>query len=725
MVKNAHLRAILNLDFNEVTEMEVIMNRRNKRRRSLLRLFFRLFLLGLVLALGGAVALMSYAKMQGPPPLSVAQTTEYLAVDDSTIGESHRGQNRYFVPFNEISPYVVDATLAIEDRKFYDHLGFDPTRIGGAIVANLRSGSRSQGASTITQQYARNLYLSHEKTWVRKWNELIYSLRLEMNYEKEQILEGYLNTIYYGHGAYGIEAASHYFFDKDSKDLTLAEASMLAGIPKGPSYYSPNFDEPRAKARQELILDAMVEVGSVSRAEAEDAKDEHLAYKNKELVSGLQIGPYFQDIVEAQLIEEAGIEPARIEAGGLKVYTTLDADMQQKAEKWVEREMPPVPAAAQNQALTDAERATMILQTSLVAIDPRTGDVRALVGGRDYSESPYNRATHSHRQAGSTFKPFLYYAALENGSTPASTLLSEPTQFQIDEGRAIYSPSNFGNNYANDFITLLQAIAFSDNIYAVKSLLVLGTEKLIDVAERVGIISPLPETASLALGSADVTLLEMVNGYSPFANGGQKVEPRFIRKVVDLNGRVLYESEPEKEQVLDPKLAFIMTDLMTGMFDPSLNAHAGVTGGSVAHLVNRPVAGKSGSTPHDSWMIGYTPQLVTGVWVGYDKATPIDQRTEGQISKKIWANFTEDALKNELKLPFQKPRGVIAVEMNPQSGYLASDTCPKSRTTYFIAGTEPTKTCPETANADGTDVIDEEAHEEERLIDKFFKWFGH
>ncbi|MDV2684564.1 penicillin-binding protein 1A [Alkalihalophilus lindianensis] len=705
--------------------MEVIMNRRLKRRRSLLRLFFRLILLGLVLAAGGAVALMSYAKMQGPPPLSVAQTTEYLAVDDTTIGESHRGQNRYFVPFNEISPLVVDATIAIEDRKFYDHLGFDPIRIGGAIVANLRSGARSQGASTITQQYARNLYLSHEKTWVRKWNELIYSLRLEMNYEKEQILEGYLNTIYYGHGAYGIEAASHHFFSKDSKDLTLAEASMLAGIPKGPSYYSPLMDEERAKARQELILDAMVETGSITSAEARVAKGQELIITGEKIVQGLQIGPYFQDLVEQQLIEEAGIEPARLEAGGLKVYTTLDPDMQEEAERWIKKEMPPIKAEALNQNLTDDERAALILQTALVAMDPRTGDVRALVGGRDYKQSQLNRTTQSKRHAGSTFKPFLYYAALENGSTPASTLLSEPSTFQIDEGRGSYSPSNFGENYANDFITLLQALAFSDNIYAVKTHLVLGTDKLIDVAQRVGIESPLREDASLALGTADVSLLEMVTGYSPFANGGQAVKPRFIRKVVDLNGRVLYESEPEKKQVLDPKLAFIMTDLMTGMFDPTLNAHASVTGGSVSHLVNRPVAGKSGSTKVDSWMIGYTPQLVTGVWVGYDKGESIHQSTEGQISKKIWANFTEHALKDELKLQFQKPRGVVAVEMNPQSGYLASETCPKSRVTYFVAGTEPTKTCPETAKPDGTDAIDEEQHEEERFIDKFFKWFGH
>ncbi|WP_100374225.1 transglycosylase domain-containing protein [Bacillus sp. FJAT-45037] len=703
--------------------MQVIIDRRQKRRRNLLRLFFRLLLVGLVASAGGAVALMSYAKMQGPPPLSVAQTTEYLANDDTTMGASLQGNDRTFVPIHEISPLVIDATIAIEDRKFYEHIGFDPVRIGGAVMANIRSRERSQGASTITQQYAKNLYLTSEKTWARKWNELIYSLRLEMNYDKDQILEGYLNTIYYGHGAYGIQAAAHRFFDKDAADLTLAEASMLAGIPKGPSYYSPFSNEIRAKLRQELILDAMVETGKITRAEATTAKSEVLNYETTEVASSRQIGPYFQDFVEKQLVSEAGIDPSRIEAGGLRVYTTLDPAMQEEAEKWVEQAMPPIPKEALQAGLTEKEKQALILQTGLVAMDPRTGDVKAMIGGRDYQLSPFNRA-ESNRQSGSTFKAFLYYAALENGSTAASTLLSEESSFEIGN-KEPYAPSNFNHSYANDFVTLLQAIAYSDNIYAVKTLLVLGAEKVIDVAERVGIESPLHYHPSLALGAADVNLIEMVRGYSPFANGGYNVQPRFIRKVVDLNGKVLYESPFERVQVLDPKLAFIMTDLMTGMFEPNLSAsHASVTGGSVSHLLSRPVAGKSGSTPTDSWMIGYTPQLVTGVWVGYDRIRTIDQRTEGQISKNIWANFTEHALKDEMTLPFTKPDGVVAVAMNPQSGYVASETCPKSRLTYFVEGTEPTKTCPETAKADGTEVIDEDTHEDERLIDKFFRWFG-
>ncbi|NEU30452.1 penicillin-binding protein 1A [bacterium LRH843] len=687
--------------------MEVIINRHIRRKRRLFRLFIRLLLLSLVLISGGAVALLSYTKMQGPPPLNVSQATIFFGADNAPIGERHQGERRYWVDLSDISKDVVDATLAIEDRRFYKHFGFDPNRIAGAILANIRSGSKAQGASTITQQYARNLYLSHDKTWKRKWNELLYSLRLEMNYEKDDILEGYLNTVYYGHGAYGIEAAANHYFGKSAKSLSLAEASMLAGIPKGPSYYSPLLDYERAKKRQGIILQSMVENELLTQVDADEAHLESLLFKQSNLERPSVIGPYFQDVVEEQLIEDIGLDPMLFEAGGLKIYTTLDPNMQKEAEHWVATEMP-----------------ASELQTALVAVDPRNGDVKALVGGKNYAESPYNRATQGKRAPGSSFKPFLYYAALENGFTPATTLLSEATTFTYDDDRSTYSPSNYQSIYANDFITLLQAMAFSDNIYAVKTHLLLGTEKVIELAQRVGIESPLREIPSLALGTLPVDVLEIVRGYSAFANGGKVVEPRFIRKVVDSEGTVLFESKPELTQVLDPNLTFILTDLMTGMFDPYLNAHASVTGGSVAHLVSRPVAGKSGSTSTDSWMVGYTPQLVTGVWVGYDKGQTLEHKTEGPIAKRIWANFTEHALKNKLKIPFQQPDGVVAVKMNPANGLLATEDCPTHRVTYFVKGTEPTKSCPAPAPDSEAEAIEETTHEKERLFNRFLKWFG-
>ncbi|MBU8905837.1 transglycosylase domain-containing protein [Desertibacillus haloalkaliphilus] len=687
--------------------MEVITNHRFKQTWKWFRRFFRAVLVLSILAMAVIIGLLSYIKIQGPPPLHVPQTSVIYGNDNTIIGESHQGQNRYWVSLDEIAPEVIEATIAIEDRKFYEHHGFDFVRIGAAALANIQSGSFAQGASTITQQYARNLYLGHDKTWQRKINEALYALKLEVNYTKKEILEGYLNTIYYGHGAYGIEAAAHHYFNKSASELSLAEASLLAGIPKGPTYYSPLQHFDRAKGRQETILNAMVTTNFIGQEEAEQAKRQTFDFSEEHESQTAQTGAYFQDAVRQQLINELDIDPELIESGGLHIYTTLDADMQSKAEQWVKRE------------IGDESE----LQTALVAIDPRNGDVRALVGGRDYQESPFNRATQAKRMPGSTFKPFLYYAALEQGFTPASTLKSEPTTFNYDDGRKEYSPGNFADNYADDFITMAQAIAFSDNIYAVKTNIFLGTEYLVETAERMGITSPLADIPSLALGTMPVGVLEIVNSYSPFANGGIKVEPRFIKKVVDQDGEVLYEQEPIMEQVLKPELAYVMTDLMTGMFDTSLNDYTSVTGQSIAHLINRPVAGKSGSTSTDSWMIGYTPQLVAGVWIGYDQGQSIHHSTEGQHAKKIWANFIEDALADQLKIPFRKPSDVTTVTVNPSNGLLATESCPVQREMSFITGTEPTEYCTEHIEDHNDAEPTDEEEEKEKFLDRIIKWF--
>ena len=691
--------------------MEIMTNKRSPKRKNWFRLLFRLTLLFFVLSMGAAVALLTYTKMQGPPPLQVPQTTLFYSADDTVIGESHRGQNRYWVSLDDIAPVLIDAAISIEDRKFFNHYGFDFTRIGGAVLANIRHGSKAQGASTITQQYARNLYLGHDKTWNRKWHEALYALRLEMNYTKEQILEGYLNTIYYGHGAYGIEAASHHYFNKPAKDLSLAEASILAGIPKGPTYYSPLRNYDRSKQRQRVVLQSMVDAGKLSLREARLAGEEELLFVTEKEDAINTVGPYFQDIVKQILINEYDMDPLLIDKGGLHIYTTLDRDMQLEAEKWIKKE------------LENEEE----LQTALVAMNPRTGDVKALVGGRDYAESPFNRATQARRSPGSTFKPFLYYSALEHGFTPTSTLLSEPTTFTYDDGRESYSPRNFNDNYANDFITLLQALAYSDNIYAVKTHLFLGTENLIDTSRRFGIESNLLDVPSLALGTMPVGVLEIVNSYSMFANGGKKVKPRFIRKVVDQEGTVLVEQFPEIEQVLDPKLTFVMTDMMKGRFEPKLNAHASVTGRSVSHLIHRPVAGKSGSTSADSWMVGYTPQLVSGVWIGYDQGINLNHSRQGNYAKRIWAQFMENSLKDELKLPFHQPPGVTGVYINPHNGLLATDACPVQRLTYFVSGTEPTEYCEEhiKQNEVAEPIEVSEQQQKEKFLDRFFKWFQH
>ena len=583
--------------------MEALPLQRFKRAGKYMRAFVVLATIGLILLFIMLLSLWMYAKILGPPPIAVSESTLYYSDDGRVIGETNSGQKRYWVPIESISPYLVQATVAVEDRQFYSHKGFDMKRIGGALLADIKAGAKVQGASTITQQYARNLFLDHDKTWKRKWNEALYTIRLEMNYSKKDILEGYLNTIYFGHGAYGVEAASHYYFGKNAKDLTLAEASMLAGIPKGPSSYSPIVNLEKAKARQKIVLTSMVNQNNITKAELEKAIRTPLSFNGEHPITNNQIAPYFQDAVKQVLTTQLQMDERTIEMGGLRIYTTLNEKQQALAED----------------AFAKIIEKSSDIQAALVAMKPGTGEVAALVGGRNYQESPFNRATQAIRQPGSTIKPLLYYAALENGFTPSTTLTSEVTTFPFDDGKSSYSPKNFNHQYANADITLAQAIALSDNIYAVKTHLFLGQKVLIETAKRFGLTTKMDEVPSLALGTSGARIIEMVNAYSILANGGKKVQPVFITKVENHKGEVLYQRKKENEQILDPDQAFVMTQMLTGVFDEKLNGYTKVTGSTIAKQLTRPYAGKSGSTSTDSWIIGYTPQLVSGVWTGYDQ----------------------------------------------------------------------------------------------------------
>ncbi|WP_280771045.1 transglycosylase domain-containing protein [Salipaludibacillus daqingensis] len=668
--------------------------------------------------------LVFYAHQMEPPSLTVPETTVVYSANDERIGEFHQGEHRYWIPIENMGDPIVEATLAIEDRRFYEHYGFDPIRITRAILTNIQSGSRAQGASTITQQYARNLFLSHDKTWLRKWNEALYALRLELHYSKQDILEGYLNTIYYGHGAYGIEAASNLYFQKSAEDLSYSEAAMLAGIPKGPSVYSPLVNEERSMQRQNIVLQSMKENGAISGNQLLAFQKETLDFSPEQEIQGKRAAPYFHDALRSWLTEEYSLDASVIDSGGLDIHTTLDTNLQKQAEEIIRK------------SFQDEDE----LETALVAIDPRTGDVRALVGGKNYQESSYNRAVQAKRHPGSALKPFLYYAALEHGLRPNSMLKSEETTFVFDEGRQEYSPSNYNHRYADDYITMLQALAISDNIYAMKIHFLLGFEDLQEKAARFGIESPLEAVPALALGSSDVGVMELVNSYSPFANGGYRVQPRFVEKIVDRDGNVIFEEEVERSQDLNPAYTAIMTDMMKGMFEPELSSSYGaVTGGSIADVVDRPVAGKSGSTSSDSWMIGYTPQLVSGVWTGYDDSRELDNG-DSYHSKEIWASFMKEALKDDLKLTFQVPKNVTEVDINPFNGLLADEGSPVSRPTLFFNGTEPTeyssserKETEEEEKEETNDHVDEEKYEQfkkreeekkEKWLDRLVDWFN-
>ncbi|MCU9613339.1 PBP1A family penicillin-binding protein [Caldibacillus lycopersici] len=659
------------------------------------------------------IGIYTAARIAGPPPIEVPQSSIYYAADETIIGESNSGgEKRYWVNLQDISPFLINATIAIEDQRFYRHIGFDVKRIAGAIVADIKAFAKVQGASTISQQYARNLFLSPEKTWQRKLKEAFYTIRLEANYSKEEILEGYLNTIYYGHGAYGVEAASQYYFGKSAKDVTLSEAALLAAAPKGPSSFSPFNSWEKAKHRQEVILSEMVKQGFISEDAATEAKKAAITLVGNTNMQQRNIAPYFQDVVHAQLKNELGLDERTISLGGLRVYTTLNPNMQKIAEETL--------------ANTVAEES--LIQAAFIAMDPKTGYVQALIGGRDYQESSYNRAIQASRQPGSTIKPILYYAALEKGFTPTSKFRSEETTFTFDDGREEYTPQNFNYKYANDDITMAQALALSDNVFAVKTHLYLGTETLVAYAKRFGIESKQEQVPSLALGTSGVQVVEMANAYSMLANGGKSVEPIFITKVVARDGEVIYEKEEQHEQVLDPDTTFVLTHMMTGIFDDSLNGYANVTGHNIISKTTRPYAGKSGSTNTDSWMIGFTPDLVSAVWTGYDKGKAITLPTEKTYAKNIWVDFMEKALKDKPIRPFKPTKNVVGVNVNPESGLLATEDCPVKRYMYFIKGTEPTEYCsaPNNTNETTPDHTEQpiEKNQEKPWYKRIFDWLS-
>ncbi|MFD1020046.1 transglycosylase domain-containing protein [Thalassobacillus hwangdonensis] len=622
--------------------------------------------------------LLVYCLIAGPPSLVTEQNTIYYSADGTVIEEDFGNKRRYWVDLDEISPDIVQATILSEDRNFYDHMGFDLKRITAAALKNIRNLDKIEGASTITQQYARNLYLSHEKTWSRKIKEALYAYRLELFYDKDEILEGYLNTIYYGHGAYGVEAASRYYFSKHADELTLAESAMLAGVPKGPSYYSPFINEQNAEDRQALILSQLETFDYIDKKTAELAANEALSYASQEDFSIPDIAPYFQDVVAQHATRLLGIDREELMKGGYQIHTTLQTDTQGMLEQTMERSLKTNPD----------------IQASAVVTDPHSGAIVAMVGGRDYEDSPYNRATQAKRMVGSTIKPFLYYTALEKGFTATTQLVSKPTDFEFADGE-VYAPSNYNGYYADEPITMAQALALSDNIYAVKTNMFLGSDKLVETLHDFGISGKIPSVPSLALGTASISLHDMTDAYTRLASAESPKEAHTITKITDRHGHVLFEHEPEEANTtkLDPDRAFVVSHMMTGMFDSSLNGYMSVTGASIANELTHTYAGKSGTTDTDSWMIGFSPDLVTGVWTGYDDGREMTKIQDHQFAKEIWAGFMEKAHAEKEYKTFKPTDNVIGVYIDPETGMRASPYCPNQRLMYFEKGKEPDQYC--------------------------------
>lgn len=628
-------------------------------------------ILGSMITAIGGLLLICY--LMGPPAMTNKWSTTFYANDSTILGEQYGNTQKRWIALDEVSPHLIHATILAEDKNFYKHHGFAWKRIFAAALSDIKAGAKVEGASTITQQYAKNLYLTNDKTWTRKFKEAIYSIRLEMFYSKDEILEGYLNTIYYGHGMYGIQAASDYYMDKDPGSLTAAEAALLAGIPKGPSYYSPFQNKELADERQEYIYGLLQDAGYITEPESLPA----VSLSTEQERETIRRAGYFQDYITDELAEVLGMDKDEAVASGYHVYTTMDSDHQLKLETQIADTIP-----------ADTE-----LQTGAIAMDPDSGAITAMVGGTDYKMSTYNRATTSKRMPGSSFKPFVYYTALKNGFTPMTQLRSEETTFELPEGGE-YAPGNFHGYYANEEITMAEAIAMSDNIYAVKTNLMVGAEKVAADAKKLGITSDLQAVPSLALGTSPVSVEEMGVAYSRIANGGKQIESYTIEKIVDRNGKTIYTHKPQKtKSKLDKKRLFVLTDLMTGMFDDSLSSYMRVTGASIKDQLSRPYAGKSGTTTTDSWMVGFSPDLVTAVWTGYDDNRSMEKVKELAYSKEIWAGFMEAAHQGEPIKAFRPPAGVRGVFVDPDSGFLSTSYCEKRRFTYFVRGTEPKLYC--------------------------------
>ena len=628
----------------------------------------KIFIILIGLFIVGNVCVYTYAKLS--PKIEIKNANSFMLFDSSNEVFFQGSGSREWISLDDISPYLIEATINTEDKNFYKHIGFDYLRILKALAVNITSGTTSQGASTITQQYAKNLFLDFDKTWARKWDEMWYTIEIESHYSKDEILEGYLNTINYGHGKYGIETASKYYFGKSAKDLTLAEAAMLTGIPKSPSNYSPFVNLEKATQRQQMILKNMYDDGVISEAEYNKALDEELKFVGEEEEDELESVMYYQDAVIEELKSLKEIPESFLETGGLKVYTSLDMDAQKKLEETVKNTMP------------DSE-----LETASVMVNPNNGRVIALVGGKDYSKSEFNRAVDAKRQVGSTMKPFLYYAALENGFTASTTFTSEETTFTFDNDKT-YSPQNNNSTYGNKPISMATAIAYSENIYAVKTHMFLGEDTLVNMAKRLGITSKLDEVPSLALGTSEIGMLEMAGGFAAFANEGYKVTPHFITKVVDKEGNVLYEADEEKELILNSSLTFILNNLLTATYDANFIDYNYPTAVNLASRMTHKYALKSGTTNTDNWYIGYNKDIVTAVWCGYDDSREL-KSSEYKYAQNIWLNTVENYMKDRDDAWYSQPENVVGVLVNPITGKPATDSDEKKIIEYYVKGTEP------------------------------------
>ncbi len=631
-------------------------------------------------------------------------------------------ENRENATWNEIPQAMKDAVVAVEDHRFYSwyHIGIDPYGMARALIRNITGGRVREGASSITQQYVRNAFFGQERTFYRKFREMLLAIKIETEYglSKDDILTRYMNRIWYGHGAYGIKSAARVYFNKTLDKLTKPECALLAGIVQSPSAYSPFRHPDKCQIRLLHVLKRMYETDKLSKLEYDTFVGEFTSGKQSvqsmvspgwKRISSSEVAPYFVDAVRNFCVQRIRIEKTKLYlppeqddeglnelyVGGFRIESTLDLNLQKIAEEEVTKYMANYEKKLKfKQSIedyanlpTNEKKTPEYIQCCLVALDPRNGEIKAMVGGRNYEDSKFNRVIQAKRQPGSSFKPIVYTLALERQFTPAYVLNDDT--LRIEDGKHVWMPKDYSRTYQGP-MSMRYAIAHSVNVPAVRMAMVLGINDIRDFARKMGIHNPLPYTYSLALGTGEVSPIDMAAAYSIIANGGNYVEPVMVRRIFSADNKLIYEEQSPKTRIITPQTAYIMQGLLSAVLDMG-------TGRYVRKAkFTWPAGGKTGTTANyvDAWFIGFTPRLVCVVWVGFDKRISLGKRQTGSdVCIPLWTSFMKRAHEGIAKEDFERPSGIIEKRICKDTGKLASPSCPITYNERFLSGFEPTEVC--------------------------------
>ncbi len=665
----------------------------------LLVAFFLICLFGLSAAAG-----VFYYFKDEIPPLSELKNydmktgSEVYDINNNLI-YTFAVEKRQLVRLNEIPQYAIDALIATEDKDFRKHWGVDLRSNIRAIIIDVLRGSLDQGASTITQQLSRNLFLTYERSFIRKIKEIMISVPIERMYSKDEILEMYFNKVPFGPGIYGIATASRIYFNKTPKELTIAQAALIVGITQYPSGHYPKKHPESAVRRRNIVLKRMFIENKITKEQYEEAKNEELVlYEHREKRAA---DDYFVEHIRRPLEKKYGT--TRLFTGGLKIYTTLDIDLQQYSDSVLNEHLSAFEEKNEFEfkysdfPADTLDITTPYVQGAVLVMDAETGYVYTMIGGRSFNHSKFNRMTQAKRQPGSAFKPILYSSALENGYTLATVIKDEPIVY-IESDTLFYKPNNYSRAFYG-YTRMRDALKNSRNIYAIKMITDLGPRKVSRLAKRFGLTTRIAPIYSLAIGTEVVIPLELISGYSTFPNGGERVNPVFIRRIEDVDGKILEQAAPERIRVMDEKVAYLMLTQMKSVVEE------GTAQGIRWRGYRWPAAGKTGTTDdfRDAWFIGYNKRYICGIWVGFDDNTPLGKKNSGataalppwpyimrrKLEMDAPLNSKGKPIIDSSELEFHKPNGIIQVEISKKTGFLPQSEHDDTIMEYFIAGTEP------------------------------------